>query len=95
METNHLKITGTIINIQDAVQGENWIKQSFQIRTDGEYPKVVSFICFNNGQDQLSRCKIDDQVLVYFNPESRSHQDKWYTELLAWRININFKKSAQ
>ena len=95
METNHLKITGTIISIQDAIQGENWIKQAFQIRTDGEYSKVVSFICFNNGQDQLSRCKIYDKVTVYFNPESRSHQDKWYTELLAWRININFKKSAQ
>ncbi|MFN9115662.1 MAG: DUF3127 domain-containing protein, partial [Bacteroidota bacterium] len=90
--TNQLKITGTIINIQDAIQGESWIKQAFQIRTDGEYPKLVSFITFNACQDQLSRCKIDDQVNVYFNPESRSHNEKWYTELTAWRININFKK---
>lgn len=92
METNQLKITGTIINIQDAIQGESWIKQAFQIRTHGEYPKIVSFIAFNACQDQLSRCKIDDQVTVYFNPESRSHNEKWYTELTAWRINIYFKK---
>jgi hypothetical protein len=92
METNQLKITGTIISIQDAIQGENWIKQTFQIRTDSDYPKNVAFITFNSGQEQLSRCKVDDRVTIYFNPESRSHLDKWYTDLNAWRININFNK---
>ena len=92
MEKNQLKITGTIIAIQDAIQGENWIKQIFQIRTDSDYPKNVSFLCFNSAQEQLSRCKVDDQVTIYFNPDSRSHLDKWYTELNAWRININFNK---
>lgn len=93
METKNLSITGTIINIADAIQGETWIKQEFQIRTSGQYPVMISFVTFNQTQDQLSRCKVNDDVTVYFNPESRLFNDRYYTELKAWRININFKKS--
>jgi hypothetical protein len=89
---NQLKVKGTIISIMDAIQGENWIKQEFQIRTDGEYPQINSFIAFNTSQDQLSRCKVNDHVTVFFNIESRMYKDKWYTDLKAWRINITFNK---
>lgn len=87
-----LGIKGTIVEIGEAVQGETWIKQDFTIRTDDNYPQLVNFITFNTAQDQLSRCKLDDQVTVFFNPKSRKHQDKWYHELTAYRIIINFQK---
>jgi hypothetical protein len=53
---------------------------------------LINFLTFNDVQDQLSRCKVDDEVTVFFNAKSRQHQNKWYTELTAWRIIINFNK---
>ena len=97
METNEktqkqtLSYTGTIVEFGDAVQGETWLKQDFTIRTNEEYPQLINFLTFNNAQDQLSRCKVEDEVVVYFNAKSRKFQTKWYTELTAWKIVINFK----
>jgi len=90
-----LLISGEIVEIFNAIQGENWIKQEFIIKTDQAYPVLINFVAFNKAQDQLSRCKIGDIVAVYFNPESKSFKTtsgavKWYTELKAWRIIINF-----
>jgi hypothetical protein len=100
METNEktqkqtLSYTGTIVEFGDAVQGETWLKQDFTIRTNEEYPQLINFLTFNNAQDQLSRCKVEDEVVVYFNAKSRKFQTKWYTELTAWKIVINFKKKS-
>jgi hypothetical protein len=87
-----LKYTGTIVEIGNAIQGETWIKQDFTIRTDEQYPQLINFLTFNDCQDQLTRCKLDDEVTVFFNAKSRKFNDKYYTELTAWRININFNK---
>ena len=90
-----LLVSGEILEIYNAIQGESWIKQEFILRTDQAYPVLLNFIAFNKVQDQLSRCKVGDTVAVYFNPESRSFETsakvkKWFTELKAWRIIINF-----
>jgi hypothetical protein len=87
-----LKYTGTIIEIGNAIQGETWIKQDFTIRTEEQYPQLINFLTFNDCQDQLTRCKVNDEVTVFFNAKSRKFNDKWYTEITAWRININFNK---
>lgn len=87
-----LKYAGTIVEIGNAIQGETWIKQDFTIRTEEQYPQLINFLTFNDVQDQLTRCKLDDQVTVFFNAKSRKFNDKYYTELTAWRININFNK---
>lgn len=96
METKQtLKLTGTIVQISDAIQGENWIKQNFLIRTDSQWPELVEFITFNTAQDMLTRCKVDDLVTVYFNLKSREHNGKFYTEATAYKIYVNFQKPAK
>ena len=89
-----LSYTGTIVEFGDAVQGETWLKQDFTIRTNEEYPQLINFLTFNNVHDQLSRCKLEDDVIVYFNAKSRKYNNKWFTELSAWKIVINFKKKT-
>ena len=95
----YLSISGTIVEIGNAIQGENWIKQDFTIRTEGDYPVLVNFITFNTAQDQLSRCKLYDQVTVLFNPESKSYENngvkKYFNELKAWKITVNFNKGGE
>lgn len=95
---NHLIVQGTILEIGNAIQGENWIKQDFTIRTEDKYPVLINFIAFNSAQEQLSRCKINDQVSVWFNIESRSFekdgQKRYFTEAKSWKIAINWKKEV-
>ena len=97
METinNKLVLCGTIVHINDAIQGETWIKQTFLLRTNEQYPNLVEFITFNSAQEMLSRCKINDTVNVYFNLKSREYQGKYYTEVTAYRIYIVFDKKEQ
>jgi hypothetical protein len=85
-----LTIPGIIVYIGTEIQGENWKKRDFVIKTKGNYPKDVHFSAWNNAIEQLSRCKENDHVDVSFNPTSRLHNDKYYTELQAWKINIDF-----
>lgn len=96
METNKNKLIliGTIVQISDANQGETWIKQNFLIRTADDYPQLVEFITFNAAQEMLTRCKVNDLVTVYFNAKSREYENKYYTELTAYRIYVNFEKKA-
>lgn len=97
METtkNKLVLFGTIVQISDATQGETWIKQNFLIRTADDYPQLVEFLTFNKAQEMLSRCKEGDEVSVYFNCKSRQYENKYYTELTAYSIYVNFKKNVQ
>lgn len=86
---NTLTITGKIIEIGHAEQGETWQRQSFVIRMEDKYIKDIAFNVWNKNIVYLERCRIGDPVNVYFNLESRKYQDKWFTEANAWRIDIN------
>jgi hypothetical protein len=96
METtkNKLVLFGTIVEISDATQGETWIKQNFVIRTNDDFPQLVEFLTFNAAQEMLTRCKVGDDVSVYFNCKSRQYENKYYTELTAYRVYINFNKKV-
>jgi hypothetical protein len=96
METtkNKLVLFGTIVEISDATQGETWIKQNFVIRTNDDFQQLVEFLTFNAAQEMLTRCKVGDDVSVYFNCKSRQYENKYYTELTAYRVYINFNKKV-
>jgi hypothetical protein len=38
----------------------------------------------------LNRCQVNDKLIVKFNPRSTEHQGKWYTELNAWKVEVDF-----
>jgi hypothetical protein len=88
-ENNQLSIRGIITDIGSADQGENWSKQEFTITTVDKYPKEVRISVWNANIEWLSRCKLGDEVVVLFNVQSRKHNDKYYTELSAWRIDVD------
>lgn len=82
-------LTGTIIHIMQAVggtskAGKEWTKQDFVVETPGQYPRKVCFSTTNI--DALAVYDNGDAVTVSFNPESREHNGRWYTELRAWKI---------
>jgi len=84
-----MDITGKIIKILplQSGQGKNgeWRKQDFVIQIEGPYPKIVCFTMWNAKIDQNPLLE-DQSVKVSFDPESREYNGKYYTDLIAWRI---------
>ncbi len=86
-----LEISGTIKKIMDEVSGEGkfgkWIKQDFVIETKGQYPKKICFSAWGDKADAVKKLSEGETVTVSFNPESREYNERWYTDLRAWKIS--------
>jgi hypothetical protein len=84
-----MDITGKIIKIlaPQTGQGKNgeWKKQEFVIQTEGPYPKSACFTVWNS-KIELSTFQENQMVKVSFDPESREFNNRWYTDLIAWRM---------
>lgn len=82
-------ITGTLHKVlpQESGTGKNdkkWFKQSFVIKTNGQYPKEVCITAWGDKCDLIPQ-KPGTEVTVYFDPESREYNGKYYTELKFWK----------
>lgn len=81
--------------ISDEIQGENWKKRSFLVTTKGKFPKEVLFSIWGDSIEQLLRCQPGDHIEVFFNVQSKCVSERYYTEVSAYRINVNFKATAE
>ena len=92
-----LKLTGTIIFIGDEMTGTNqgtgeiWRRRSFMIEIeDNGYKNTVGFQSWGPQAEAISRAKPGDTATVYFTPITRTHENKFFTELKAYGINFKF-----
>lgn len=93
-DKNQLTITGKVMEIGETIAGETangqWKKAHFVILTEEKYPKDVCIHVWNDTILQLERIKEQDIVNVNVNLVSRKHDGRWYTEVQAWRIDVDF-----
>ena len=86
-----LEIQGKLVKLLSPVTGEGrngaWTKQEFVIETFEQYPKKVCISVWSEKINQLQRFQLGDDLKVSFNAESREYNDRWYTELRAWKID--------
>lgn len=72
-----------------------WKKQEFILRTQEQYPRTV---CMNVwGEDKVASLEQipDGSVInVSINIESREFNGRWYTDVRAWRIDVENQSSA-
>ncbi len=85
------EIQGKIYKILEKVTGKgrfgDWVKQDFVIETEDEYPKKVCFFMWGDDKIRLlSTYKEGNIVKVSFSPESKEYNEKWFTNLRAWKI---------
>ncbi|MFN3403524.1 MAG: DUF3127 domain-containing protein [Cytophagaceae bacterium] len=87
-----LEITGKIVKIMPEQTGAgkngNWVKQEFVIETADQYPKKVCCSAWGDKAAILKSLKSGDQVKVAFNLESREYNERWYTDVRAWKIDV-------
>jgi len=87
---NKLIINGRITEISSVSQNENWQKQDFTIETLEQFSKLVNIHVWNDKIEQLSRCRIGDIVTCRINISSRKHDNRYYTEVTAWKVEVDF-----
>lgn len=85
-----MEITGKVIQIlpeQTGVKkdGSSWLKQDFVIETNDKYPKKV---CITTFEDKVPIPPVGKEIEVSINLESREYNERWYTEVRAWKIVV-------
>lgn len=87
-----MEITGKVIQIlapQEGVSrstGSPWKSQSFIIETLDRYPRKVAIDMF--GEERISKNlpQLNDTVTVSYDLESREFNNRWYTSVMAWKV---------
>jgi hypothetical protein len=85
-----MDITGQLIKTLPEQTGQGGrgprIKQEFVIETKEKFKKKICFSTWGDKVEMLRKFSMSDMLKVSFNAESREHNERWYTELRAWRI---------
>jgi len=93
-----LEITGKLIKLLPEQTGAgkngNWVKQEFIIETTEQYPKKVCCSLWGDKVGAIKSVPPGEMVKVSFNVESREYNERWYTELRAWKIEANASGST-
>ena len=84
-----MNLQGKIIQVIDEQSGESakgpWRKQEYVLETDGQYPKKVCFMAWNDKIDEFA-IKAGHVVDVGIDLESREYNGRWYTDVKAWKV---------
>jgi hypothetical protein len=86
-----MELSGKIFKVNPLQTGEGkngpWQKQEIVIEINsGKYPKKV---CVSMWGDLVTNNKfvVGNDISVEFDIESREYNERWYTDVKAWRIN--------
>ncbi len=93
-----LEITGKVSQILplESGQGKNgtWKKQYFVVEyMDGQYPKKVCIMLWGDKTDIVKNMAPGMEVKVAFNVESREFNNRWYTDVKAWKVEMGGSQS--
>ncbi len=85
-----LELQGKLVKKLPVVSGEGkngrWEKQEFVIETDDQYPKKICISTWGDKIRNLEGYAEGDILKVAVNIESREYNERWYTDVRAWRI---------
>lgn len=86
-----MEIKGKIVKVLPELTGEGkngtWVKRLFIIETEGQYPKKVQISSFGDKLN-VALIKEGNDVNVSIELESREFNERWYTDVRAWKIDL-------
>ena len=87
-----LEFEGNLVKVLHEVtgQGKNgvWVKQDFVLETEEQYPKKACFTAWGDKAADLKTYSLGEKLRISFNVESREYNERWYTDLKAYRIDV-------
>lgn len=71
-----------------------WKKQDMIVETDGQYPKKI---CISAWGDKINEdvLKVGNRLKIDFDVESREYNGRWYTDVKAWKIEMEGTAPAE
>ncbi len=85
-----LALEGTVLQVlpKQSGTGKNgpWVRQDFVIETPGDYPRKICISAWGDRAAEAEKLASGDKVMVNVNIESREYNERWYTDVKAWRI---------
>ena len=92
-----MELSGTVISILPEQSGEGrkgpWRKQEVIIETEGPYPRKVCVALWGDKIDQFA-LKEGERITASVNIESREFNERWYTDVKAWKIDKSAPSSG-
>ncbi len=92
-----MQLTGKVIQILPEQTGEGkngpWRKNRFVIEVPGQYPKKVAIDVWGEKWDGFN-LSVNEEVTAFIDIESRQWQDKWFTDVKAWKVEKGASASA-
>ncbi len=83
-----MEIEGKIIQLLPVQKGSSsrgeWQKQDFILETQDQYPKKVCISVWNSKFEVEPY--LNTSVKVSINIESREYNERWYTDVKAWKL---------
>ena len=67
-------------------KSEKFQAREFVIETEGQYPQYVKFQLVQDRCGAIDPLNEGEQIKVYFDLRGRQWQDKYFTNLNAWRV---------
>lgn len=84
-----MEIQGKVLKLLPLQTGDNarggWKKQDFVLETPGQYPKQVCISLWGDKIDQNPLVE-GEEITASINVESREYNERWYTDVKAWKI---------
>ncbi|NCU32453.1 MAG: DUF3127 domain-containing protein [Candidatus Moranbacteria bacterium] len=86
-----MQLTAKLIEILPLQTGTSkngeWKKQDIIVETDGQYPKKI---CISIWGDRINenQLQIGNNLKIDFDIESREYNNRWYTDVKAWKIEV-------
>ncbi len=91
-----MEIKGRLFAILEEQSGTTakgtWKKQEFILETIEQFPRKVCISLWGEKTEFLRHFAIGDEINVYINLESREYNQRWFTDVRAWKID---KESGQ
>lgn len=84
-----MQLTAILTQLLPLQTGENkkgtWRKQDIIMESDGQYPKKI---CVSIWGDKINenQLQIGNVLTIFYELESREYNNKWYTDVKAWKI---------
>ena len=88
---------GTIIAIDDIITFDSgFTKREFVIKTtdDGDYPQDIKFELVKDKTSLIDKYNIGDRVTVFLNIRGREWNEKYFVNLVAWKLEGKGTASA-
>ena len=85
-----MEFEGKVLEILPPTSGQSargtWERQVVVFeQPNKQYGKEIAVTFMNKGQD-VATLRVGENYIVSFDIESRKYQDRWYTDVRAWRV---------